>query len=154
MNSLLLLLSFIEEVEAVAGHHRRKGRKDKTHPHSKSNTKTASYHRQKRARRPRHTHTHVAQFGAFLTVIKVVFFFSIVPVMLYMVWAIASDPNTPRVATYFYSAAQKRVYRALGRPLPQQQAAVSVQPPQQGLEEEGTYFGLGAYNEDENRKDR
>lgn len=156
VNTLLVLLSFVEEAEAIVGHHRRKGRKDKTHTHSKSNSKTASYHRQKRARRSRHTHTHGAQFGAFLTVIKVVFFFSIVPVMVYMVWAIASDPDTPRVASYLYLAAQKRVYRALGWPLPQQQAAVSVEPPRQGLEEEGTYFGdsLGAYNEDENRKDR
>jgi len=158
LNVLLLLLSYVDEADADAGHHRRKSRKDKTHAHTKthSNTKTASYHRQKRARRPRHTHTHGAQFGAFLTVIKVVFFFSILPVVVYMVWVIASDPDTPRVAAYLYLAAQRRVYRAFGWPLPQQQAAVSVEPPKQGLEEEGTYFGdpLDAYNEDEKRKDR
>lgn len=157
---LLLVSNLVHEAEAAPSHHRhghRGAKKHKTHHgHGHTKSKTASYHRHKRARRPRHTHTHGAQFGTFLTVVKVVFFFSILPFVVYMVWQLATDPDTARVAKYLFVEGQKRVYRALGWPLPQQQAAVSVEPRQQGMEEEGTYFGdpLSAYDDDENRKDR
>lgn len=156
LNSLLLFLSFIDEAEAVTGHHRRKSRGAKAHSKTHTNTKTASHHYRKRARRSRHTHAHGAQFGAFLTVIKVAFFFSILPVVVYIIWAIASDLKAQRVTSHLYLAAKKRVYRALGWPLPQQQAAVSVELKQHGLEEGVTSFWdpLDAYDEDATRKSK
>lgn len=165
LNSLFLFLSFIDDAVAVTSHNRRKSRGAKAHSKTHFNTKTATHHHRKKARRTRPTPTHGAQFGAFLTAIKVVFFFSVLPVVAYIIWAIASDPKTQRITRHLCFAAKKRVYRTLGWPLPQlqsavslpqQQSAVTVELKQHELEEGGTSFwdSLDARNEDETRKSK
>ena len=49
--------------------------------------------------------------------IKVVFFFSILPVIVYFFWTLASDPDTPRIARFCWNGVKVRFYRVMGWPL-------------------------------------
>ncbi len=111
----------------------------------------AYYH----SRARRQNRAHGASFGNFLVAIKVVVFFSVLPVLVFFVWSVAADPDTPRVLRHLYGAAQKKVYIALGWPSPHVHPAVSAPAHRRHgrEEEEGGYFGDPMYADEERRKD-
>lgn len=65
----------------------------------------------------KHAHGGGAHFGAFMGMIKAVFFFSVLPVIVYFLWTLASDPDTPRIARFCWNGAKVRFYRVMGWPM-------------------------------------
>lgn len=121
---------------------------------SRNRKDNAAYYHSARARRQ--GRTHGAQFGNFLVAIQVVVFFSVLPVLVFFVWSVAADPDTPRILRCLYAAARKKVFNALGWPSPHVQPAVSApEHRRRGREEEeeGGYFGDPMYADEERRKD-
>lgn len=68
-----------------------------------------------RARASKKKAAYGAQFGPFLAIIKYTFMLSILPIILYFIYSVVTDPDLPRLLRYLWSMGKKRWLSYLGR---------------------------------------